>query len=163
VVVERGDLGGAGLPAPVVVQVVAGDAEQPAAQRLHRAAEARQALERADEDAAGELPGVLAVAHLGHEEPQQRRRVGGVDAGDGGRVALPGGHQVGLGQAAIGGQLIVGVRRSPSLVTSGSVEDASQLGGRFLAREGVLETPDDRISTAERLLSHRVPPDLGSR
>jgi hypothetical protein len=90
---------------------VAGDAEQPAAQRLDRAAEPRQRLDGAEEDAAGEVLGLVAVADGGQEEPEQRWGVGGVDAGDGGRLALPGGHQVGLGQAAMGWQPIHGVRR----------------------------------------------------
>ena len=66
-VVERGGPGGAGLLTAEVVEVVAGDAEQPAPQRLDRAAEARQVLDGAEEDAAGEVLGLLAVADRGHE------------------------------------------------------------------------------------------------
>jgi hypothetical protein len=96
---------GADLPAPVVVQVVAGDAEQPAAQRLDWAAEPRQCLDGAEEDAAGEVLGLVAVADLGQEEPEQRWGVGGVDAGDGGRLTLPGGYQVGDGELGAGSRL----------------------------------------------------------
>src|SRR5215213_5805029 len=76
----------AGLAAAVVGQVVAGDAEQPAPERLHRTTEAGQALDRAFEDVAGEVLGGGAVADRGQEEAEQGRGVGGVDAGDGGRL-----------------------------------------------------------------------------
>src|SRR5215203_114086 len=74
----------ADLSAAVVGQVMVGDAEQPAAQRLHRTTEAGQALDRAFEDVAGEVLGGGAVADRGQEEAEQGRGVGGVDAGDGG-------------------------------------------------------------------------------
>jgi hypothetical protein len=53
VVLERFDPG-AGLAAPVVVQVVAGNPEQPITQPLERAAEAGQGLDGADEGGPGE-------------------------------------------------------------------------------------------------------------
>src|SRR5829696_8576495 len=84
----------AGLAAAVVGQVVAGDAEQPAPECLHRTTEAGQALDRAFEDVAGEVLGGVAVADRGEEEAEQGRGVGGVEAGDGGRLAAARTNQI---------------------------------------------------------------------
>jgi hypothetical protein len=75
-----------------------GDAEQPAAERLDRPAEARQRLDRGGEHLGGEVLGGVPVAQLRDEEAEQRRRVGGVEAGDGRRLAAAGGGQVELRQ-----------------------------------------------------------------
>jgi hypothetical protein len=93
------------LPAPVVVQVVAGDLEQPAAEGLDRAAELGQALDGADKGVAGEVLGQVAVAHRGHEEAEQGRGVRGVDAGHGRRLAETGRDQVRRGQPNLGHRL----------------------------------------------------------
>jgi hypothetical protein len=78
---------------------VVGDAEQPAAQRLDRTAEAGQAFDGALEDVAGEVLGSGPVADRGQEQAEQGGGVGGVDAGDGGRLAASRGNQIGRGQA----------------------------------------------------------------
>ena len=96
---------GAALLAPEVIEVVAGDLEQPAAERLHRAAEPGQALDGADEGGAGEVLGLVAVADGGHEEAEQGGRVRGVDAGHGGGLPAPGGRQVRRGQPDLGHRL----------------------------------------------------------
>ena len=85
--------------APVVVQVVAGDLEQPAAQGLDRAAEPGQPLKRSLEHLAGEVLGLVAVADGGHEEAEQNRGVGSIDPGHGGRLAAARASQVGRCQA----------------------------------------------------------------
>ena len=66
-----------------------------AAERLHWTTEAGQALDRAFEDVAGEVLGGRAVADRGQEEAEQSRGVGGVDAGDGGRLAASRASQIG--------------------------------------------------------------------
>ena len=95
----------AGLLAPVVVQVVAGDLEQPAPQGLDRAAEAGQGLDGADEGGAGEVLGQVAVGDRGHEETEQGGGVGGVDAGHGGRLTASRVGQVRRGQPDLGHRL----------------------------------------------------------
>jgi hypothetical protein len=104
VVLERLDAG-AGLLAAVVVEVVAGDLEQPAAEGLDRTPEAGQGLDGADEGGAGEVLGQVAVADGGHEEAEQGGGVGGVDTGDRGRLAASRGGQVRRGQADLGHRL----------------------------------------------------------
>jgi hypothetical protein len=78
---------------------VAGDAKQPATQRLHRTTKARQVLDRALEDLAGEVLGGGAVPDRGQEEPEQGGGVGAVDAGDGGRLAASRPNQISRCQA----------------------------------------------------------------
>jgi hypothetical protein len=70
VVLERVDLG-AGLSAAEVVQVVAGDTEQPAPERLGRPAKPGQAVDGAGEGGAGEVLGLVAVADRRQEEAEQ--------------------------------------------------------------------------------------------
>ena len=148
---------GAGLAAPVVVEVVAGDLEQPAAERIDRAAEPGESVDGADEGGAGEVLGLVAVADRIHKEAEQRRFVGGVDAGHRGRLPAARGNQVGLGQVGSGWRRFMGIWRFPSVIAGCSLDDGIQVGGWFLVGEGLLETSGDRVSEAEHLLSHRLP------